>query len=321
MAKQWRIEYKGALYHVMSRGNEGCLIHTDNFDREMFLSVLGEMSERFKIEIHCWVLMSNHYHLLLKTRQANLSKGMQWFGATYTRRFNLKHRRSGHLFQCRFKSLLVENDSYLLGLSCYIHRNPLRAKIVKRLADYEWSSYRMYAYAEPGPEWLETGLILSQISGDNKSIAYRRKVQTYSGEEKKVIEDVHMGLVAGTKKFARFIKNKHMPKEPNEEIPQQKSRKDDFEIEHLLKKTSSILECDIKAFKNSRRISQTEKIKRDIMIYLLWKTGSFTNKEIASHFGIGYSAVSRRVSCCNNMIESNKDFKEGYKLVKSLIKI
>ena len=122
------------------------------------------MSERFKIEIHCWVLMSNHYHLLLKTRQANLSKGMQWFGATYTRRFNLKHRRSGHLFQGRFKSLLVENDSYLLGLSCYIHRNPLRAKIVKRLTDYEWSSYRMYTYAEPGPERISQQRKLSVTS-------------------------------------------------------------------------------------------------------------------------------------------------------------
>ncbi len=321
MARQWRIEYEGALYHVMSRGNEGRLIHTDDGDRRMFLDVLGEMSERFEIDLHSWVLMSNYYHLLLKTRRSNLSKGMQWLGATYTRRFNLKHQRVGHLFQGRFKSLLVENDSYLFRLSCYIHRNPLRAKLVKRLADYEWSSYRAYAYGEPGPEWLETGLILSQVSVDDRHMAYRKKVQSYSGEEKKVLEDVHLGLVAGTKKFAKYIKNKYMPKEPNEEIPQQKRKKDDFEIEHLLKKTSSILECDIEAFKNSRRVSQTDKIKRDINLYLLWKTGAFTNKEIASHFGIGYSAVSRRVSCCNNMMESNRNFKKRYNAVKSLIKM
>ncbi len=87
------------------------MIHSDEEDREMFLSLLGEMSGRFEIEIHSWVLMSNHYHLLLKTKQANLSRGMQWFGATYTRRFNLKHGRVGHLLQGPFKSLLVENDS------------------------------------------------------------------------------------------------------------------------------------------------------------------------------------------------------------------
>ena len=321
MARQWRIEYEGALYHVMSRGNEGRLIHSDEEDREMFLSLLGEMSERFEIEIHSWVLMSNHYHLLLQTRQANLSRGMQWFGATYTRRFNLKHRRVGHLFQGRFKSLLVENDSYLLRLSCYIHRNPLRAKIVKRLASYDWSSYRTYAYADKGPGWLETKLILSQVSGEDKHAAYRRKVQGYSGEEKEIYEDIHMGIVAGTKKFAKYIKKKYMPEKPSEEIPQQKKKREEYEAEAILNKAASLLECDIEVFKSSRRISPADKIKRDIMIYLLWKTDAFTNKEIASHFGLGYSAVSRRVTSCNDMIRSNKDFINGFGVVNSLIKM
>jgi putative transposase len=206
MARQWRIEYKGALYHIMSRGNEGRSIHSDDVDRDLFLSLLGEMSERFGIEIHSWVLMSNHYHLLVKTRQANLSRGMQWFGVTYTRRFNLKHNRSGHLFQGRFKNLLVENDSYFLRLSCYIHRNPLRAKMVKRLAAYEWSSYRTYAYGEPGPDWLETDLILSQFGGEDKHTAYRRKVQGYSSEEKKMSEDIHMGPCCWNKEVRKIHK-------------------------------------------------------------------------------------------------------------------
>ena len=96
----------------------------------------------FEIELFSYVLMSNHYHLLLRTRRANLSRAMHWFAGTYTRRFNNRHGRSGHLFQGRFKSILVENDAYILQLSCYIHRNPLRAGLVKRLADYPWSSYR-----------------------------------------------------------------------------------------------------------------------------------------------------------------------------------
>ncbi len=98
MARQWRIEYEGALYHVMSRGNEGRGITQDDEDRRQFLSVLEEMSERFDIEVHAWVLMTNHYHLLLRTRRANLSKGMQWLGAMYTRRYNQKYKRRGHLF-------------------------------------------------------------------------------------------------------------------------------------------------------------------------------------------------------------------------------
>jgi REP element-mobilizing transposase RayT len=124
----------------------------DDEDRHLFLNLLSELSERFNIEIYAYVLMGNHYHLLLKTTDANLSKAMQWLGTTYTRKFNLKNQTSGHLFQGRFKSIIVENDAYLLMLSCYIHRNPLRAMIVERIADYPWSSYQNYAYRKKSPE-------------------------------------------------------------------------------------------------------------------------------------------------------------------------
>jgi REP element-mobilizing transposase RayT len=99
MARAWRIEYEGALYHVLSRGNEQSPIFVDNDDRLLFLETLGEMSERFEIDIFAFVLMDNPYHLLFRTNRANLSKSMQWFGATYTKRFNVRHNRSGHLFQ------------------------------------------------------------------------------------------------------------------------------------------------------------------------------------------------------------------------------
>jgi len=163
MARAWRIEYEGALYHVLSRGNEQRPIFIDNDDRLLFLETLGEMSERFEIDIFAYVLMDNHYHLLFRTNRANLSKSMQWFGATFTRRFNVRHNRSGHLFQGRFKNMLIENDAYLLQLSYYIHRNPLRARVVKRLASHRWSSYQVYAYGKSSAKWLNTDLILSQF--------------------------------------------------------------------------------------------------------------------------------------------------------------
>ena len=135
-------------------------IFLDDDDRADFIKALGEMSERFEISVFAYVFMNNHYHLLLQTRRANLSKSMQWLGTTYTRRFNLRHHRSGHLFQGRYKSFLIENEAYLFQLSCYIHRNPLRAGLNDRLADYPWSSYRVYAYRQKPPSWLETDLIL-----------------------------------------------------------------------------------------------------------------------------------------------------------------
>lgn len=122
MARAWRIEYEGALYHVLSRGNERRDIFLDDDDRAMFLTGLAEAGERFAVDVLAYVLMGNHYHLLLRTRRANLSKAMQWLGLSYTTRFNFKQSRSGHLFQGQFKSMLVENNACLLQLSYYIHQ-------------------------------------------------------------------------------------------------------------------------------------------------------------------------------------------------------
>jgi len=189
MARPWRIEYEGAYYHVLSRGNEGKDIFYDDKDRKVFIETMGEASQRFDVALFAFVLMSNHYHLILRTNRANLSRAMQWLGLTYTRRFNNRHYRSGHLFQGRFKSIMVENDAYVVELSCYVHRNPLRARMVKRLMDYKWSSYPVYAYGHKGPEWLKTDLILSFFSGTDSRRAYREKVQRYAEEEKRLWED------------------------------------------------------------------------------------------------------------------------------------
>ena len=163
MGRAWRIEFEGGLYHVLSRGNERRDIFYDDKDRETFLEVIGEMAERYTVDVFALVMMGNHYHLLLRTNHANLSKSMQWLALTYTRRFNNRHFRSGHLLQGRFKSIIVENDAYLMRLSCYIHRNPLRAGMVSRLSDYHWSSYKIYAYGEKPPDWLLTKPVLSQF--------------------------------------------------------------------------------------------------------------------------------------------------------------
>ncbi|MCK4469982.1 MAG: transposase, partial [Desulfobacterales bacterium] len=109
MGRQWRIEFAGAFYHILSRGNESRDIFYDDEDRRLFLDTLAEMSERFDSNIYAYVLMDNHYHLLLRTNLPNLSKAMQWVGPTYTRRFNNRHSRSGHLFQGRYKSIIVQN--------------------------------------------------------------------------------------------------------------------------------------------------------------------------------------------------------------------
>ncbi|MDA0840789.1 MAG: transposase [Planctomycetota bacterium] len=141
MARPRRYDLPHAFYHVLSRGNDRQLIFENDADRERFLDLLGRLTQRFGIQVWSYVLMGNHYHLILKNQDGKLSQAMQWFGTSYTSYFNWKWGRSGHLFQGRFKSFLVEGESYLRQLILYVHRNPLRAGRVERLSDYRWSSY------------------------------------------------------------------------------------------------------------------------------------------------------------------------------------
>jgi REP-associated tyrosine transposase len=321
MARPWRIEFEGALYHVLSRGNEQGDIYRDSEDRLSFMNSLGEMSVRFDINIFAYVLMNNHYHILLKTNRANLSKGMQWLGATYTRRFNNQHMRSGHLFQGRFKNIIVQNDAYLMQLSCYIHRNPLRAKMVKRLVDYKWSSYPAYAYGKSHPKWLNLDIILSQFNSKDLHRYYREKVQRYAKEEKRLWEDFHHGLYLGTHKFVDKLKSSFLTDHAHVEIPQQAKLVKIIDPEVLLEKAARILGCNPTNFKNVLRISAQDKDNRDLLIYLLWETGLFKNQEIGNLFGLTYSSISRRASIIRKRIARDDRLKKQFKRLKSQIKI
>ena len=318
MGRAWRIEYEGALYHILSRGNEQKDIFYDDQDRLLFLATIGEMSERFEIDVFAYVLMGNHYHMLLKTNRANLSKSMQWLGVTYTRRFNLRHFRSGHLFQGRFKSIIVQNDAYLMRLSCYIHRNPLRAGIVKRLADYRWSSYKAYAYGDKAPEWLITKQIFSQFKGMDKYKAYREKVQRYAKEEKKLLEDLRYGMIIGSKKFVDKIRNTYLPEKPHKEIPQQRDLAKGIDPVVRLKEAAKILDCDLNHFRRVSRITKSERDDRNLLVFSVWKTGRLTNDEIGNLFGMTYSSVSHIVKTVRLKIEKDQDLKEKYGKIYSL---
>lgn len=321
MARPWRIEYEGAYYHVLSRGNEGRDIFNDDKDRTLFIDTLGEVSDRFSVDIFAFVLISNHYHLLLRTNHANLSKAMQWLGVTYTRRFNNRHCRSGHLFQGRFKSIVVENDAYVVELSCYIHRNPLRAGIVKRLIDYKWSTYSVYAYGRKASDWLKTDLILSFFSGDDYHKAYREKVQRYAGEEKLLWEDFRHGLIIGTHQFVDMVKSKYVSERPHPEVPQQRGLIGRIDTKMILNKGSQLLRCDMARFREVSRLYGEDKENRDLLVYLLWQRGAFTNAEIGGIFGVTYTAVSHIVKKVKGQLRTDRNYGRKYELLNSQIKM
>ena len=249
------------------------------------------------------------------------SKGMQWLGAAYTRRFNNRHMRSGHLFQGRFKNIIVQNDAYLLQLSCYIHRNPLRAKMVKRLVDYKWSSYPAYAYGKSNPKWLNLDIILSQFNSKDRHRDYREKVQQYAKEEKRLWEDFRHGLYLGTHEFVDKLKSTFLTDNAHVEIPQQAKLLKLTDPEVLLKKAARTLGCSLTNFKNSLRISAQDKDNRDLLIYLLWETGLFKNQEIGNLFGLTYSSISRRAAIIRKRIARDNKFKKQLKELKSQSKM
>lgn len=163
MPRRIRVEFEDAYYHVMARGNERRAIFRSDRDRNMFLKTMRQMLQRFGARMPCYCLMPNHYHWILHTPLGNLSRCMAWFQTTYTVRFNRKHKRSGHLFQGRYRAHLIEADQYAVHLVRYIHLNPIRPKDRnapipnERLAllnDYQWSSHRYYSQYQRWPDWL-----------------------------------------------------------------------------------------------------------------------------------------------------------------------
>lgn len=171
MARPLRIQYAGAVYHVMARGTRGQSIYSDTFDRKMFLKTLGEACFKTGWLVHAYVLMGNHYHMLLETPEPNLVDGMKWLQGTYTQRFNKRHHLIGHLFQGRYKAVPVDasrEENYFAVVSTYIHLNPARAKLIRigdePLKRYQWSSYPWYLNSVgKRPEWLKTDRVLGNL--------------------------------------------------------------------------------------------------------------------------------------------------------------
>jgi len=176
MARSLRIEYPGAVYHVTSRGNGGQAVFLDDGDRAAFLQCLGLSIERHGWRCHGYCLMDDHYHLLLETPRANLSLGMRQVNGVYTQAFNRAHERGGHLFQGRYKAILVERDAYLLELARYVVLNPVRAGLVARAGDWPWSSYRATAGEGAGPPWLVVDWLRRQFGGPEAWAPYRQYV-------------------------------------------------------------------------------------------------------------------------------------------------
>ena len=224
MARPLRLVYPGALYHITARGNERREIYRIDDDRSAFLSILSQAVERYRLILHAYVLMNNHYHLLLETEEGNLPLAIRHLNGLYTSYFNRTHRRVGHLFQGRYKAILIEKESYLLELSRYIHLNPIRVKKRTRLGSHRWSSYLDYIGKRDPPKWLMTKVVLSSFgkSRSGPESAYQRFVEEgiQKGIDRLWEKMVGQALLGG-EEFLRSIRSK-IEKGRHREIPDRK---------------------------------------------------------------------------------------------------
>ena len=272
MSRPLRIEFAGALYHVTSRGDGKEDIFLDDNDREMFLDVLAEVNERFNWSVHSYCLMDNHYHLLIETPDGNLAKSMRHLNGVYTQRINRKHKRVGHVFQGRYKAIIIQKETYLLELARYIVLNPVRARMVRNAQDWPWSSYRASAGLTDSPLWLNTDWILSAFAVRRSVAIERYKSFVSEGKNQPALWDkLKNQIYLGNDAFVQRMMRKLPTNADLSEVPLGQRRAMAKPIDHYVKKSRN----------------------RDEAIVLAYDSGGYGMKEIGGHFGLHYSRVRR----------------------------
>ena len=312
MARPLRITYPGAFYHVTSRGNERKDIFKSKRDRERFLEYLESATQRYNAVIHVYCMMDNHYHLLLETPSGNLPQIMRHLNGAYTTYFNVKRKRSGHLFQGRYKAILVDIDEYAKELSRYIHLNPVRAKMVAIPEAYTWSSYQFYIGKQKSPEWLYTDFILSYF-GKKVSIAqnnYQQFVtEIISKKYDSPLDDVISSTLLGSPDFIAFIKDKYLSgKEPDKDIPALKELTEKVSVQDIFDEVEFVF-------------GKESVLARNVKMYLCQRYTGEKLKVIGKYFGISESGVSQANRRISQKSDKDKKMKKKIEKIEKKLKL
>ncbi len=292
MTRPLRIEFENAWYHVMNRGRQGQKVYRSADDYRRFLDIVQETTGMFDLRVAAYCLMSNHYHLLVMTPRANLSRCMRHINGIYTQYYNRKYRKDGQLFRGRFKSILVEADSYLLEVMRYIHRNPVRAGVAESIEQYQWSSHRGYVSNASGWGWICKQPVLSMLENNaaRQTRAYRHFVcQPDSESMQKVFKAKRLKAVLGSDTFLARIKETYYALKKDTEIPQSRSLSPD--ISRIQEAVCAEFRTDPKELVCSRRGMAND--ARNVAIYLARKHAGLKLEDIGRLYAIrSYSTVS-----------------------------
>lgn len=306
MARPLRIEFEGAIYHVCARGNARENIFRTETDRVRFLELLERSAPRFGGAVFCFVLMTNHFHLLVQTARPNLSSWMQWLSVSYSVNFNRRYHRSGHLFQGRYKSFLVDTGDYLLGLSRYIHLNPVRGRSIgrgtprerrERLRQFKWSSYRGYAGLIAQFPFIEESTILDGLTGRSEAgrKQYRRFVEEGLVREiENPFEAIKWQAALGRETFLRKVRDR-MKGLQNEsrEITSLRNAVEFASPAAILDNVARKFRVTVKCLTERRGYGLEA---RNIAMWIISERCGITLRQIGELFsGLDYAAVAQRI--------------------------
>lgn len=318
MARPLRIEYPGAFYHVLNRGQRQEVIVEDDRDRERFLLCLERMVEQYGVRIHTYCLMTNHYHLILETPEANLSRAVQWLNVSYASYFNRRHQYAGHLFQGRFKAILLEADEYLASLSRYIHLNPLRARITLHPWEYAWSSCQFYAMLPKPPQWLTVEKVLSGFGRSKKTS--RKRYTEYLSESDPVnpCKGIVGSSLMGSDGFVEWVKAAF--------LSSARGMVEISELKQLMPRPSVelIVECVSQCFHApAETIFQRGakcNLARDVAIYLSRELSGQTCQALGQIFGrVSGAAITMRHKHIKQALTSSRRLKRDLQKLRKQI--
>ena len=270
MARPLRIEYPGALYHVTSRGNARGAIFVDDSDRCLLLDVIADVVERYRWRCHAYCLMTNHYHLLLDTPEANLSRGMRHLNGVFTQRANRRHDRVGHVFQGRFQGILVERETHLLELARYIVLNPVRANMVREAESYRWSSLRATLGLEARPAWLTID-VLASFGTRDRYLEFVREGLARDSPWRSL-----KGSVLGSDAFVEALRGTLDEHVDQVEIPRRERFAHRPPLDHVFGPTVV-----------------SDRATRDGRIRLVVRTWGYTCADVGRHLGLHSATISR----------------------------
>ncbi|MFH1096680.1 MAG: transposase [Candidatus Desantisbacteria bacterium] len=316
MARQLRIEFGGVFYHITSRGNLRDKIFFEDKDKEKFLEVLERTKERYGYLLHAYILMDNHYHLLIETPKANISQIMQNINTSYTVYINRRYQRNGHLLQGRFKSIVVDKAEYLITLSRYIHLNPIRAKIVETPEDYKWTSYRAFIGKENNSivDITDTLLYFSKTRSKAEK-AYREFVEEGIRREENPFNDIELKIILGGKDFKAKIMNLLDRIKVDDELPQIKRLVEKMPIERVIEGCSKYYGKDREWLLKKGK----GKDERRVAIYLSKVLSGKKNIEIGKYFDIKGPAVSGIMSAIEERLKQEQRLKVEMEHLKRMI--